>query len=215
MKTCFALLTFILCGSSLLIAQDSTSQFSYELSGGGSYGYSNSAIPPFNGETFSRYVKTSTVSIFPSVGYFASRNVEVFIAPEYSYQLQRYNYAEYSGNPITIIERSGQLSTHRIGLSLGIAYNYYLTPAFLIFTGTKIGEAWTSSGSQFMEFSWDAGWSKPELSFPQIIAGAKIFITVSWAVLLQGEYSFTDRFRGNPDQQVSRYVLAIGLSTFL
>jgi len=216
MKTYLSLLSLLSCASVQLLSQDSTSQFSYELSGGFSYSYSNSLTPPYSGESFSRYFKTHTVSISPSLGYFLTEEIEILLSPEYSLQIVQYNLAEYrSGNPIIVIERTDRRTGHRIGFSLGIAYNYYLTSTFDIFVGAKIGQGWTWTGSQTEYFSWNTGWSKPELSFPQVVAGVKIFIATSWAFLLQGQYSFTDHYSGNPEQEISRYVFAVGMSTFL
>jgi len=205
-------IVLLLANTSPLLAQER--DFLLELSGSVLYSFSRSTTPPQSGESFSRYFETNTIGFQPSLGYFLTQEVEALLGLRYSLEHFAYNYGRYSqGELLEGVERR---QTHRVGFSIGIAYNYLVSESFDIFIATEVGSDWsrTSLETDFYPL-YDTGWQKPEISFPNFALGGKFFVDPMWALLAQVKYSHTIRYQGNDDQDNSKLSVGLGFSVFL
>jgi hypothetical protein len=125
------------------------------------------------------YYKTHTLEFTPSCGYFLIDEIELLLDLQYAYSSTQNGFAG---------EADMETREHQLGLAVGVAYNYRVSPLFTPFLGTKIGLSWDRQ--KFGNIP-DRGWGRRQISFPDIILGGRMFVSRDWAILVFAEYSKT------------------------
>ena len=212
-QTVIAICIFVMI-SPFVYGQTVVRQFTFELSGSVLYNYSNLTWGPYPGESFERFTRRQSVTFQPGVGYFATRELELMFEPHYSYRFFQQNSGEYQTNE-TVREIVFGQWTHNVGLSVGPAYNYPAGDRVVIFGGILFGVSWTYFGYDPPSVRLGSPWKKPEISFPQILGGARVFFTDNWATVFSVQYSRTTNYYGYDDQTNTELALGLGLSVFL
>lgn len=207
-------LTFFLF-SRIAFGQTNDERFSIEVSGNVLYDYSNLTYGPELGESFERFIRRHTITFQPRLGYFVTPELQLALEPHYSYRFMQYNSSQYQfGQPVK--EYVYGQWTHNVGASIGPVYNYQLGSAVVLFGGILAGVSWTYFGYD-PPYSWlvASPWKKPEITFPQLSGGTKIFFADTWAAVFMLQYSRTTNFNGRDDQTNAGLSLGLGLSVFL
>jgi hypothetical protein len=151
--------------------------------------------------TGGEFLKTQTLALTPSCGYFLTSEIECLVDLRYAFTFTQYS------DPRT---HFGTIRHHALGLSVGVAYNYQVNEFFTPFVGAKIGISWDRDP---LDDELDTGWGNRALIFPDLILGGRLFVTKEWAVLLFGEYVKTAPM---PSWEKNEsLVLGIGFSVFI
>ena len=177
-----------------LFAQASLVGGLIEAQGSVLYSFSDQTQFPYGDETFDRYFRQHNISLQPSVGYFFSNDWELILQPHYSFQLVTYNYGEIrsTGSGYETIERKAQRWSYSIGIVIGFIFHVPLSRSVSSFIGATGGLNWRKVTEDFETgYFYSPPWSKPEVTFPGVSAGLKIFIVQNWAFIPQVQLSRT------------------------
>jgi hypothetical protein len=189
----------ILFAPRLGVAQDSAWQPTWELAGTLSF-QSSSASGRLNGATTDFYLKEQVLTIQPTAGYFVTDNIEVLLAPQYSFSLTD---DDFGGGPDRVL-------AHQIGGVIGFSFNYRINPFFVPFVGLKAGASWSRV---MFDPDYDSGWARRRIIFPDLIVGGRFFISNRWALVLATEYvKHTSQSRLDTSDLFS---VGLGFSVFL
>ena len=201
---------FILYAISL--SAQTNQQSLFEIGGSVLYSYSNTVTLYKN---VSGLYRTHQFQFEPEFGYYLNSNLELLLDLNYTMEFFRNNvpisgYDGYLTDSIAI----SKSRSHRIGLFLGVAYNYCLNDNLIVFGGSKVG----ISSSRFLsslEFpnysvSQDSHWSSMEFSFPSFFVGTKIFLDSRWKLLFKVQYIKTYNYEGVNNKENDSIAFGIG-----
>jgi hypothetical protein len=154
----------------------------------------------------SQNLNTQNLMVRPSIGYFLTSEVEFLLDVQYVLYYS-HNDDQYA---------SSKWWNHRLGFSIGVSYNYSINPFITPFLGTRIGASWSRMHLE-SGVPEEMGWGKPEISFPDLFAGTRVFVSKDWAFVISIEYSTTKPYSNFPiywDKNESTSV-NFGFSVFL
>ena len=199
--------------STVVFGQTDSKQFDVEISGSVLYHYSNLTWGPYPGESFERFIRSHTVTLQPSVGYFVTPEFEMVLEPHYSYRFYQQNSGFQQGGNITeiVLDRW----THNLGVNGGPVYNHRIGDVVILFGGFHFGVSWTNFGFNPLDPRLRSPWKKAEISFPKISGGTKIFFAENWATVLLCQFSKTTNYNGYDGQTNTELAIGLGLSVFL
>jgi hypothetical protein len=204
---------------------------SLELSGNLQYSFTNNYGPNGNATSFDNY---HTLIIQPEIGYYLNKNLELFADLEYSFTLFRWNTLQSSVDSFDERlkeEITSDRTMHRVGFYFGIGYNFPITESAVVFLGTRIGFSSTrmltstegqlivhsggTNTTEYVNYSYDSGWQRKEISFPSFILNLKLFPTTDWIVILKSQYTKTGKFEGRNSRTNELLTFGIGIGTLI
>jgi hypothetical protein len=115
-----------------------------------------------------------------------------------------------SGQVISLREGTDGVESHTLGINLGPVYNLRVGESIFLFGSPEIGLNWTYRG-----FKGSGSWDKPEISFPTIVVGARVFIAQNWAGVIQIQYARTTNYLSQDSRNNSSVSLGLGFAVFL
>jgi len=191
------LISFFTCS---LMSQDKRVHPPFELQG--SVSYSNSTL-----RMAERSINTENEVIRPTIGYFISDEIELLFDIQYVYSNQKY-IDSYGIN---------EWKDYHLGYSIGASYNIPVRPQNIIpFVGIRIGQLWSKHEyKQYLPES--TKWGKPEITFPDLFMGTRIFLNTNWSLIVSLEYLKTKPSADLPiywDENEST-LFGVGFSVFL
>ena len=194
------------------LSAQANQQSLFEIGGSVLYSYSNTVTLYKN---VSGLYRTHQFQFEPEFGYNLNSNFELLLDLNYMMEFSRNNvpisgYDGYLTDTIAIYKSR----SHRLGLFLGVAYNYCLNDNLIVFGGTKIG----ISSSRFLSslerpnysVSQDSDWSSLEFSFPAFFVGTKIFLDSKWKLLFKVQYIKTYNYEGENNKENDSIAFGMG-----
>ena len=186
----FFITTIILLSN--LSAQMQEGHSKYEFLGNISYNYENVPLHSLANGGEQHIEKEQSITMQPTFGCFVFEGLEVLIDLQYMLSFNDDNYQMLYRGWI-----HDKYWIHRIGLRIGLVYNYNLNPFISVFVGSKIGTGWSRAVSDSYYSNSDSHWGMPEIAFPVFLGGAKYFITQNWAFLTSIQYSRISNYESN------------------
>jgi len=217
------LLAFVLMSAILgprAFSQDSTSAPSLELSGSVSYSYSHTSWQMFPYLPLIGDATSHTIEFTPSVGLFATPELEPLFEIGYSFSWLDQTTSNYSDllPPSNIIQGTTTNWSHSINLGVGAAYNFRTSNKVLIFAGAMVRVSWThvSTRTRFPGYVFESSTCyNPSTTFPVLFSGIKVFFNPKWAMVGKLEYSHQFNIPGMDQSSADRVSLSGGFSVFL
>jgi hypothetical protein len=188
------------------MAQDQRSHLPFELLGSISYNNSTVGVASSGVYAMSQSLNSQNLMVRPSIGYFLIDEIEILFDVQY---VLTYLHDDNGYDPF-------KWWSHRLGFSIGASYNYPINQFITPFLGTRIGTSWSRMHSE-AGVPEDYGWGKPEISFPDLFIGTRLFVSKDWAFVISIEYSKTKPYSNFPiywDKNESTSV-NFGFSVFL
>ena len=195
-------------------SQDSTDSHSYEVGGSLSYSFSHLTQAHSPGYPIDAYRETHTWEFRPSLAFPAPSTFQLKVEPRYTYTYTGWHDLlsltfSPSGEITSFTEGTDWMVTQTVGINLGPVYNVKATELLTPFLGVEAGIGWTRR--TYAGSSQSDSWKKPEVSFPIVIGGAKIFFSDNWAVLVQLQYSRITNYFGRDSETNYLFNTGIGL----
>jgi len=203
-----SILALVLCSAACSLAQDSVFERHPELFT--RVAFSNS-ITTLGGAPTTVYSRTYDFSINPGIGLFFDRSFELIIEPRYTIHYRN------SENVSSSYDIYGTTWDHRLGLRVGVQYNFSQLSFLVPLVGVKYGISWSRSFSDGNLGFNDTHWASAESSFPDVILGSRFVITEDFQLLATAEYEriYPYLSRDHADRSNKSIVVSFGFATRL